>query len=101
MLVIVMVAAPAAGGALVASAVPVALAVAVAVPVPVSWVAVSDPPHAVAIAATRHIAAQNNPNLFIVTSLGWTLAQDTIIDPIWFKEEQFAPARSRSELPAA
>jgi hypothetical protein len=89
MFVIVMVAAPAAAGALVASAVAVGLAVAVAVPVSRSSVEVPDPPHAVATAATRHMAAQNNPNLFIVTPLDLTLAKDTIIDPIWFNEDRF------------
>jgi hypothetical protein len=69
MVAIVMVAAPDAAGALVVSAVPVGLAVIVAVPVSRSSVEVSDPPHAVATAATRHKAAQNNPNLFIVTPL--------------------------------
>jgi hypothetical protein len=83
MLAIVIVAAPAAAGPLVASAVPVGLAVMVAVPV--SWVLVLlDPPHAVAIAATRHMAAQNKPNLFMLTPLHWTLASDTIIAPNWF-----------------
>jgi hypothetical protein len=89
MFVIVMAAPPATAGALVASAVAVGLAVAVAVPVPVSLVEVLDPPHAVTTAATRHIAAQNNPNLFIVTPLDWTLAKDTIIDPIWFTVDRF------------
>jgi hypothetical protein len=87
---IVMVAALAAGAALVASAVPVGLAVMVAVPVSGSWVVLLEPPpHAVASAATRHMAAQNKPNLFIVTPLDWTFGKDTIIDPIWFKEKQF------------
>jgi len=45
------------------------LAVMVAVPVSRSSVEVSEPPHAVAIAAMRHMVAQNNPNLFIVTPL--------------------------------
>jgi hypothetical protein len=89
MFAIVMVAALAAAGPLVASAVPVGLAVAVAVPVSFSGVEVLDPPHAVANAATRHMAAQNNPNLFIVTPLDWTLGRDTIIDPNRFKEQQF------------
>jgi hypothetical protein len=84
MLAIVMVAALAAG-ALEAPA--VGLAVAVAVPLSFSGVEVLDPPHAVANAATRHMAAQNNPNLFILTPLDWTLARDTIIDPNWFKED--------------
>src|SRR6478609_4886908 len=75
MLAIVMVAALAAAGPLVASAVPVGLAVAVAVPVSFSGVEVPDPPHAVANAATRHMAAQNNPNLFILTLLDWTLRE--------------------------
>jgi hypothetical protein len=83
MLAIVMVAA---AGALEAPA--VGLAVAVAVPVSFSGVEVLDPPHAVANAATRHMAAQNNPNLFIVTPLDWTLGRDTIIDPHWFNEDQ-------------
>jgi hypothetical protein len=48
-----------------------------------------DPPHAVANAATTHMAAQNKPNLFIVTPLDWTLGRDTIIYPNWFKEKQF------------
>jgi hypothetical protein len=87
MLAIVMVAALAAAGALEAPAPAVGLAVAVAVPLSFSGVEVLDPPHAVANAATRHMAAQNNPNLFILTPLDWTLARDTIIDPNWFKED--------------
>jgi hypothetical protein len=75
MLAIVMVAALAAAGA---------LALAVAVP---DWVDVLDPPHAVAKVATRHIAAQNRPNLFMLTPLDWTLGRDTIIDPNWFNED--------------
>jgi hypothetical protein len=86
---IVMVAALAAAGPLVASAVPVGLAVMVAVPVSRSWAVLLDPPHAVANAATTHMAAQNTPNLFIVTPLDWTLGRDTIIYPNWFKEKQF------------
>jgi len=66
---IMIVTAPAVAGALVGSAVPVGLAVMVAVPVSRSSVEVSEPPHAVAIAAMRHMVAQNNPNLFIVTPL--------------------------------
>jgi hypothetical protein len=73
MFMIVILAAGAAAGPLEVSALPVGLAVAVAVPVPVSLVELSDPPHAVATAATRHMAAQNNPNLFIVTPISWTL----------------------------
>jgi hypothetical protein len=46
-----------------------ALAVAVAVPDCWSCVDVLDPPQAVANAATRHMAAQNKPILFIVTLL--------------------------------
>jgi hypothetical protein len=75
MFAIVIVAVLAAAGPLVASAVAVGLAVMVAVPVARSWVVVLlDPPHAVANAAARHMAAQNKPNLFIVTPLDWTLA---------------------------
>jgi len=40
-----------------------------------------DPPHAVANAAARHMAAQNKPNLFIVTPLDWTLGRDTFSGP--------------------
>jgi hypothetical protein len=70
MFAIVMVAALAAAGPLVvASAVPDGLAVNVAVPVAGSCVLLLDPPHAVANPATRHMAAQNKPNLFIVTPL--------------------------------
>jgi type IV secretory pathway protease TraF len=69
MLAIVMVAALAAAGPLVASAVPVGLAVKVAVPVSRSSVVLLDPPQAAANAATRHRAAQNKPNLFMVTPL--------------------------------
>jgi hypothetical protein len=89
MFAIVMVAAPAAAGPLVCSAVAVGLAVAVAVPVSRSCVEVLDPPHAVANAATRHMAAQNKPNLFMVTPLDWTLARDTIIQRNWFTFGQF------------
>jgi hypothetical protein len=89
MLAIVMVAAAAAAGPLVCPAVAVGLAVAVAVPLSFSGVDVLDPPHAVANAAARHMAAQNKPNLFMLTPLDWTLARDTIIDPNWFKEDQF------------
>jgi hypothetical protein len=56
---------------------------------------VLDPPHAVANAATRQMAAQNKPNLFILTPLDWTLAKDTIIDPNWFKEDQFRGINGR------
>jgi len=75
MLAIVMVAA--AADALVAS---LPLAEAVAVAVPVVWVEF-DPPHAVANAAARHMAAQNKPNLFIVTPLDWTPGRDTFSGP--------------------
>jgi hypothetical protein len=64
-----MVAALAAAGSLGAAAVPVGLAVIVAVPVSGSGAVSLDPPHAVATAATRHIAAQNKPKFFIVTPL--------------------------------
>src|SRR6476646_2720073 len=105
MLAIVMVAAlaEAGAGALVAS---LPLAVAVAVP---DWLSLEllDPPHAVANAAARHMAAQNKPNLFIVTPLDWTLGRDTVLDPNWFKEHQIRcldgsarPLRS-SRSPAA
>jgi hypothetical protein len=50
-----------------AAAIAVGLPVAVAVPDFWSCVEVLDPPHAVANAATRHMAAQNKPNLFILT----------------------------------
>ena len=93
---IVIVAAPVAAGPLVGSAVPVGLAVIVAVPVFCSGVEVLDPPHAVANAATRHTATQNKPNLFILTPLDWTLAKDTIIDPNWFKEDQFRGMNGRA-----
>src|ERR1700704_3697170 len=73
MLAIVMVAPAAAAGPLVCPAVAVGLAV--AVPVAFSCVEVLDPPHAVANAATRHMAAQNKPNLFILTLLDWTLRE--------------------------
>jgi hypothetical protein len=53
----------------------VGLAVAVAVPLAFSCVEVLDPPHAVANAATRHMAAQNKPILFILTLLDWTLRE--------------------------
>jgi hypothetical protein len=66
MLAIVMVAA---AGALEAPASAVGLAVAVAVSVAFSGAEVLDPPHAVATAATRHMAAQNKPNLFMLTPL--------------------------------
>jgi hypothetical protein len=66
MLAIVMVAA---AGALEAPAPAVGLAVAVAVPLSFAGVDVLDPPHAVANAAARHMAAQNKPNLFILTPL--------------------------------
>jgi hypothetical protein len=69
MFAIVMVVAPAAAGPLVGSAVPVGLPVIVAVPVSRSSLEVLDPPHAVANAATRHMAAQNKTNLFIMTPL--------------------------------
>jgi hypothetical protein len=84
MLAIVIVAALAEAGALVAS---LPLAVAVAVP---DWLSLEllDPPHAVANAAARHMAAQNKPNLFIVTPLDWTFGRDTVLDPNWFKEAQ-------------
>jgi hypothetical protein len=72
----------------VASIVAVGPAVVVVLPYGCSAV-VLDPPHAVATAATRHMAAQNKLNRFIVTPLDWTLARDTIIDPNWFKEDQF------------
>jgi hypothetical protein len=103
MLAIVMVAALADAGALVAS---LPLAVAVAVP---DWFSLEllDPPHAVANAAARHMAAQNKPNLFIVTPLDWTPGRDTVLDPNWFKEDQIRcldgstwPLRS-SRWPAA
>src|SRR5689334_7493869 len=90
MLAIVMVAALAAAGAFVASAVPVALAVMVAVPVLPCWLVLLDPPHAVATAATRHIAAQNKPNLFIFTPLGPAPGKDTIVEANWFND---APVR--------
>ena len=35
------------------------------------------------------MAAKNKPNLFIVTPLDWTLAQNSIIDPNWFTYGQF------------
>jgi hypothetical protein len=70
---IVMVAALADAGALVASL----FAVAVAVPDLLSDVLLLDPPHAVASAATRHMPAQNKPNLFIVTPLDRTFGRDT------------------------
>jgi hypothetical protein len=66
MFAIVMVAALADAGAVVAS---LPLAVAVAVPDWLPYVLLLDPPHAVASAATTHMAAQNKPNLFIVTPL--------------------------------
>jgi hypothetical protein len=67
----------AAAGALVAS---LPLAVAVAVSALLSCVLVLDPPQAVSSAATRHIAAQNKPNLFIVTPLDRTSGRDTLAD---------------------
>jgi hypothetical protein len=73
MLEIVMVAAAAAAGPLVCPA--DGLAVAVAVPLDFSCVEVLDPPHAVANAATTHMAAQNKPILFILTPLDWTLRE--------------------------
>ena len=81
MLAIVMVAALADAGALVASP---PLAVAVAVP---DWLSLEllDPPHAVTNAAARHMAAQNKPNLFTVTPLDLTLGRYTVLDPNWFK----------------
>src|SRR5262245_55020971 len=82
MFAIVMVAALAAAGPLVCSAVAVGLAVAVAVSV--AWVVLLDPPHAVTTVATRHMGAQNKPNLFIVTPLDWTSGRDTNIYPNWF-----------------
>jgi hypothetical protein len=85
MLAIVMVAAVAAAGPPVAAAVPVGLAVMVAVPVSSCWL-LFDPPHAVATAATRHIAAQNIPNLFIATPLDRALGRDTIIEANWFND---------------
>jgi hypothetical protein len=75
MLAIVMVAAAAAADPLVCPAVAVGLAVAVAVSLAFSCVELLDPPHAVANAATRHMAAQNKPNLFILTLLDWTLRE--------------------------
>src|SRR5215468_11909902 len=78
-----MIAPLACAGPLVCSAVAVGLAVAVSVPV--AWVVLLDPPHAVANAATRHIAAQIKPNLFIVTPFDWTIGRDTFSGPNWFK----------------
>jgi hypothetical protein len=77
MFVMVIVAAVAAAGALDAVASPEGLEVAVAVCVLLSVVLLLDPPHAVANAATTHMAAQNKPNRFIVTPLDWTLGKDT------------------------
>jgi hypothetical protein len=91
MFVIVMVAAPAGAGALVAS---LPLAVAVAVPDGDSWEVLLDPPHAVASAATRHMAAQNKPNLFIVTPLDWTFGKDTLDDSNWFNQAQIRSCRT-------
>jgi hypothetical protein len=94
MLAIVMVAALAAAGALVASAVPVGLAVAVAVPVSFSGVEVLDPPHAVANVATRHIATQNNPNLFILTLSIRPSAETRLSIRIGSKRTNFAVLRA-------
>jgi hypothetical protein len=96
MLAIVMVAAPAAAGPLACPAVAVGLEV--AFPDSGSCVEVLDPPHAVANAATRHMAAQNKPNLFMVTSLDWTLARDTIIDPNWFRCGRFRVLQANRSL---
>jgi hypothetical protein len=85
MFAIVIIAAVAADGALDAVASPDGLEVVVAVCVLLSVVLLLDPPHAVANAATTHMAAQNKPNLFIVTPLDWTLGQDTICGPNSFK----------------
>jgi hypothetical protein len=84
MLAIVIVAAPASAGALAFPSLAVGLAVRVAVPVSLFWAELSEPPHAVAVAATRHTAAQNNPNLVIVTPSIYTFARYTIIGPNWF-----------------
>jgi hypothetical protein len=73
----VIVAAVDAAGALDLVASPDGLVVAVAVPVCDSWEPPLDPPHAVASAATRHMPAQNKPNLFIVTPLDRTFGRDT------------------------
>jgi len=88
MLAIVMVAAPADMGAVVAS---LRLAVAVAVPDWLPYVELFDPPHAVANAATRHMAAQNKLNLFIVTPLDWTLGKDTFDGSNWFNHRRIRP----------
>src|SRR5437899_12007355 len=81
MFAIVMVAAPADAGAFVAS---LPLAVAVSVPDLLPYVLLLDPPHAVASAATTHMAAQNKPNPFIVTTLESTPGNATINNPNWF-----------------
>jgi hypothetical protein len=101
MLAIVMVAAAAAADPLVCPAFVVGLAVAVAVPLAFSCVEVLDPPHAVANAATRHMAAQNKPNLFMSTPLDWTLARDTIIDPNWFTCGRFRASSADGAYSAA
>jgi hypothetical protein len=49
-----------------------------------------DPPHAVANAATRHVAAKNKPNLFIVTPLDWTLRKTRLPIRIGSKRANFA-----------
>jgi hypothetical protein len=49
-----------------------------------------DPPHAVANAATRHIAAKNKPNLFIVTPLEWTLRKTRLSIRIGSTRANFA-----------
>jgi hypothetical protein len=77
MFAMVIVAAVEAAGALDFVASPDGLEAAVAVCVCDSWVLLLDPPHAVANAATTHMAAQTKPNLFIVTPLDWTLGRDT------------------------
>jgi hypothetical protein len=97
MFAIVMAAPLAAAGPLVCSAVAVALAVVVAVPD--AWVVLLDPPHAVATAATRHMAAQNKPNLFIVTPLDLIPWRDTLSDPDWFKRRPNSPSISLSVWP--
>jgi hypothetical protein len=90
MFAIVRVAPLAVAGPVVSAAVAVGLAVAVAVPDCFSSVVVLDPPHAVATAATRHIAAQSKPSFFIVSPLNnCAFARDTIIDPKWFNYDQF------------
>jgi hypothetical protein len=87
MFAMVMVAALADAGALVAW---LPLAVAVAVPDWLSEVDLLDPPHAVVIAATRHMAAQNKANLFIVTPLNWTLGETRLSTRIGSKNTKFA-----------